>query len=100
MPNLFKRSEGIEYELGKWMRILFWEVIILFSIVTTKIIHYSSMTYLPLSFLGAYTLYQASEKQIILSKVLRAVFLIVGLIVDLFFVLSIHLTQNPHYIFF
>jgi len=36
-----------------WMKILFWVVMILFSIVTTKIVHYSSMAYLPLSVIAA-----------------------------------------------
>jgi len=37
----------------KWMLILFWVVLILFSIVKTKIVHYSSLTYFPLTFLAA-----------------------------------------------
>lgn len=78
LPNLFKTRESIEFDLDKWMRILFWVVIILFSIVTTKIIHYSSMTYLPLSFLAAYTLYHSSIKQEALRKSLRMTFLVVG----------------------
>ncbi len=41
-----------------WMMILFWVVLILFSIVKTKIVHYSSLCYFPLSFLGAYTIYK------------------------------------------
>lgn len=41
-----------------WMLILFWVVLILFSIVETKIIHYSSLCYFPLSFLGAYAMYK------------------------------------------
>jgi 4-amino-4-deoxy-L-arabinose transferase-like glycosyltransferase len=40
----------------KWMNILFWVVLILFSIVKTKIVHYSSLCYFPLSFLCAYAL--------------------------------------------
>lgn len=36
-----------------WMRILLGVVLILFSLVTTKIVHYSSMAYLPLSALAA-----------------------------------------------
>ena len=35
-------------------QILFWVVLILFSIVKTKIIHYSSLCWLPLTFLAAY----------------------------------------------
>lgn len=41
-----------------WMMILFWVVLILFSIVKTKIVHYSSLCYFPLSFLGAYSVYK------------------------------------------
>ncbi len=37
----------------KWMMILFWVVLILFSIVKTKIVHYSSLCYFPLTFLAA-----------------------------------------------
>jgi 4-amino-4-deoxy-L-arabinose transferase-like glycosyltransferase len=40
-----------------WMLILFWVVLILFSIVQTKIIHYSSLCYFPLTFLAAHTIY-------------------------------------------
>ncbi len=36
-----------------WMAVLFWVVLILFSLVETKIIHYSSLCYLPLTFLAA-----------------------------------------------
>jgi 4-amino-4-deoxy-L-arabinose transferase-like glycosyltransferase len=39
--------------LAVWMNILFWVVLILFSSVTTKIVHYSSMCYLPLTFIAA-----------------------------------------------
>ncbi len=41
-----------------WMLILFFVVLILFSIVKTKIVHYSSLCYFPLSFMGAYVIYK------------------------------------------
>lgn len=41
----------------KWMLYLFWVVLILFSIVKTKIVHYSSMCYFPLTYLAAYGIY-------------------------------------------
>jgi len=41
-----------------WMVILFWVVLILFSIVSTKIIHYSSLCYFPLTFLSSLTVYR------------------------------------------
>lgn len=37
----------------RWMIILFWAVLLLFSIVSTKIVHYSSLCYFPLTFLAA-----------------------------------------------
>ncbi len=42
-----------------WMLILFWVVIILFTIVKTKIVHYSSLCYFPLTFMATLAVYQA-----------------------------------------
>lgn len=42
-------------EMFKWMMTSFWVVLILFTIVRTKIVHYSSFCYFPLSFLAAYS---------------------------------------------
>lgn len=42
----------------RWMLVLFWVVIILFSIVQSKIVHYSSLCYFPLTYLAASTLEQ------------------------------------------
>lgn len=46
-------------DLATWMQILFWVVLILFSLVRTKIVHYSSLAYFPLTYLGALTLWRA-----------------------------------------
>ncbi len=45
----------------RWMMILFWVVLILFTIVRTKIIHYSSMCYFPMTFLAAWYLERIVE---------------------------------------
>ena len=39
--------------LHTWMNSLFWVTLMVFSIVTTKIIHYSSLCWLPLTFIAA-----------------------------------------------
>jgi len=44
-------------EASYYMSLFFWVVLILFSIVKTKIVHYSSLTYYPLAFLAAHALY-------------------------------------------
>ncbi|MEO8590211.1 MAG: glycosyltransferase family 39 protein [Flavobacteriales bacterium] len=40
-------------EHRRWMVILFWVVLVLFSVVKTKIVHYSSLCYFPLTYLAA-----------------------------------------------
>ncbi len=48
-----KLTEGYQQDFRKWMIILFWVVLVLFSIVQSKIVHYSSLAYFPITFLGA-----------------------------------------------
>ncbi len=48
-------SKNRSGQFHRWMLIMFWVVLILFSIVKTKIVHYSSLCYFPLSFLAAVT---------------------------------------------
>lgn len=50
-------------DFGTWMQLLFWVVLILFSLVQTKIIHYSSLAYFPLTYLGSVTLWRAVQWQ-------------------------------------
>lgn len=47
----------------QWMIVLFLVVLILFTIVETKILHYSSMCYFPLSFLAALQVYRITGKK-------------------------------------
>jgi 4-amino-4-deoxy-L-arabinose transferase-like glycosyltransferase len=51
-----KRESMTDHQLDfkLMMNIMFWVVLILFSIVKTKIVHYSSLCYIPLTFLAAY----------------------------------------------
>ena len=70
------RHQGTDF--NRWMWILFWVVLILFSIVKTKIVHYSSLCYYPLTFLAAVQLYRLSEQQIKIKKVIPVLLLILG----------------------
>ena len=68
------KSGNEEQNLFKeWMMILFWVVLILFSIVKTKIVHYSSMAYFPLTFLAAYGIYKTEEGVFKKSKVISGI---------------------------
>ncbi len=55
-------SKKMPHDFTKWMWILFWVVLILFSIVKTKIVHYSSLCYFPLTYLAALQLYRMSNE--------------------------------------
>lgn len=60
MQGMWNNGNSIPFEKHalNWMRILFWVVLILFSIVKTKIIHYSSLCYFPLTYIGAHAAMQ------------------------------------------
>ena len=53
LPILFGKKTEAKKDFLRLMKILFWTVMILFSITTTKIVHYSSLTYMPLAFMAA-----------------------------------------------
>ncbi|MGD1841294.1 MAG: ArnT family glycosyltransferase [Thermonemataceae bacterium] len=77
-----------------WMLILFWVVMIVFTIVKTKIVHYSSMAYFPLSFLAAYSLYFLLERD---KKVARYTLALVVVLGTVFSVLLIGLPLFAYY---
>jgi hypothetical protein len=62
---------------------------IVFSIVKTKIVHYSSMAYLPLSFLAALWLYKWLKGEIVWPRWMTVLLVVIG------FVLSLVLTALP-----
>ncbi|ASZ10928.1 glycosyltransferase family 39 protein [Chitinophaga pendula] len=66
-----------------WMWVLFWVVLILFSIVKTKIVHYSSLCYFPLTFLAAWQLYQFTSGKRTLKAWNTVLLLLIGLVLGL-----------------
>jgi hypothetical protein len=59
----FRVEGSFQRDYQKWMLILFWVVLILFTIVKTKIVHYSSLCYFPLTFFGALVIFHHLEKK-------------------------------------
>lgn len=49
-------DDTLHQQMRLMMVVLFWTVLILFTIVNTKIVHYSSMCYFPLTYLAAYVI--------------------------------------------
>ncbi|MEY4986561.1 MAG: Lipid 4-amino-4-deoxy-L-arabinosyltransferase [Bacteroidota bacterium] len=53
---LRRKSSDETIDLSRWMQVLFWVVLVVFSLVKTKIIHYSSMCWIPLTYFSAQVL--------------------------------------------
>ncbi len=65
----------------RWMKVLFWVVLLLFSLVKTKILHYSSLCYFPLSFLGALTVYRLVNGEIAWKRIYTFLLLVISSII-------------------
>ena len=72
VPGLFRKGSGDEPQISLtvFMKILFWVVLILFSIVKTKIVHYSSLCYFPFTYMAAVIMYQMHTGQYRMKKYL------------------------------
>ena len=80
------KIKGIHTQIAdfqKWMIILLLVILVLFSLVGTKIIHYSSMAYYPISFLAALSLWQMSEFPRKNPRWMLILLLAVGLIITI-----------------
>jgi hypothetical protein len=57
-------SDNNDQRLFKWLMIILLSVVVVvFSIVSTKIVHYSSLAYFPITFLAAYVVYKIIYKE-------------------------------------
>jgi hypothetical protein len=81
LPALFgSREEGSKTDFYRIMLILFWVVLILFTIVRTKIVHYSSLCYFPLTFLAAWTFHHTLHQAPRWKTLIRVLILALGTI--------------------
>ena len=90
LPILFGKINGGTNDYGRLMKILFWTVIILFSLSTTKIVHYSSLTYMPLAFLATIHLERLLERN---EKMKKSLLILMGF---MGFVFSFLLAALPY----
>ncbi|MCX6156118.1 MAG: glycosyltransferase family 39 protein [Candidatus Kapabacteria bacterium] len=80
-----------------WNFILFLTVLVIFSIVNTKIIHYSSLCYLPLTFFAARALNELYLNKIKLYRYQVILIGLIGLIISLAFTLIPLIFINKEY---
>lgn len=63
-----------------WLLILFLVVLILFSIVRTKIVHYSSLCYFPLTYFGAYAIHSIINNRAKNYNWLHVLYIVLGIL--------------------
>lgn len=66
-----------------WNIILFFVVLVIFSLVQTKIIHYSSLAYFPITFLAANSLYNFFNGERTIGKYQNILLVVFGLVCSL-----------------
>jgi len=80
--SIYGGAQGAEVkDFRIWMWVLFGVVLILFSIVETKIVHYSSLCYFPLSFLAAWQIYRVAEGKVVLRAWNIVLMLLIGMLI-------------------
>lgn len=99
-PALWRRGEGnpVQADMRKWMIILMCAVLVLFSVVESKIVHYSSMTYYPITYLAAlYIFRQWEAKRNISGGVIRGI-QVIGLLIAVMLITFPILGLNIHFL--
>lgn len=67
------------------MMILFFVVLAIFTLVKTKIVHYSSLCYLPLTFLATYSIFKLQSGEYKLKKYFGPAFIVISLLIGIAF---------------
>lgn len=102
MPGgIFNRAETTPHQkyFKKWMVILLLVVLTVFTIVKTKILHYSSLTYFPLTYLAAHFIYHWQKDQLIHWRAYQTVlYVVTGLAISLAFIILPWLAMHPGFL--
>ncbi len=85
-------------QFNRWMILLLFVVLGVFTIVQTKIIHYSSLAYYPITFLAAYQIYQYIYQQKKYSIYLLLSIALIGVCFGIIFTLLPLIGKHPEII--
>ena len=73
-------STGLLHNFQRWMLSLLIVILVVFSLVQTKIIHYSSLAYFPITFFASYFIYYLLQGKRKWQWYHAALFLVVGVV--------------------
>lgn len=92
----FRKLQLTDYQklFKRFMLLLFGVVLLLFSIVESKIVHYSSLCYFPLSFLAATYLYKLHKENNRPSALMQSLLLGLGILLSVVVIIVPFLGQN------
>lgn len=76
----FKDQNNTQKLFRNWMMISFWVVLILFTIVKTKIVHYSSYCYFPLTFLATYAIMKMVDGKLKFKNWLKTILVVMAIL--------------------
>jgi len=81
LKSITKKSESTELQrlFRQWMYLLLGVVIVLFSLVHTKLLHYSSLAYFPMTFLAAWVWEKWIDRKIEISALQVALIYLIAL---------------------
>lgn len=94
----FSVNKGDTLELGQfksWMITLLLLVLVIFSLVQTKIVHYSSLAYFPVTFLAAYQWERMSRLRLSVPQVVIIPGIFIMLLFSAAFITLPYLGRNP-----
>jgi uncharacterized membrane protein YiaA len=100
MRSVTKKAEDTELQglFRQWMYILLLVVLVLFSIVNTKLLHYSSLAYFPLTFLAAWVWDKWLDRKIEIARWQIALLFLIALILSTAAVVFPLLTDHYHWL--
>ncbi len=82
--RILQKEDNIRVaHLFRWMMITLWVVLILFTVVRTKIVHYSSMCYFPITFLAAWFISKWMNGEAKAGKLITVPLLTIGILLGL-----------------
>lgn len=95
-----KYLSPITLDFRKWLIILLCTVLVLFSIVQSKIIHYSSLAYFPLTFLAALSIYNIVKHKTKMATWEWITFAFIGLLYVVIIIAAPWMARHPESISF
>ena len=98
LPVFFGNKMFGKNDFKLLMKILFWTVMILFSITTTKIVHYSSLTYMPLAFLATVYLNNLVENNLKIKNYVLLLLAFGGLVFSFLLAAVPYVATHPYLI--